>query len=243
MGLDYVDVFYHHRPDPETPLEETMGALDQIVRSGKAIYAGVSNYPADGARAAADILKRLGTPFVLHQPKYSMLNRWIEADLLDVLRRRRRRVHPVFSAGAGTAHRSVSRGHPSRFARGQAARLPQGRTGHGRHAVHRGRTREACGGAWADTCPDGARMGTQAPRGHIGAHRREPGGTGRGRSRGAFDAELFCRRAAKDRLDPRGRRIETTHPDCLESRLRGRTGERGGKVRLPSLVAGRMSSL
>jgi L-glyceraldehyde 3-phosphate reductase len=85
MGLDYVDIFYHHRPDPDTPLEETMGALDQIVRSGKALYAGVSNYTAEEARAAAAILRRLGTPFVIHQPKYSMLNRWIEDDLLRAL--------------------------------------------------------------------------------------------------------------------------------------------------------------
>jgi L-glyceraldehyde 3-phosphate reductase len=85
LGLDYVDIFYHHRPDRETPLEETMGALDQIVRSGKALYAAVSNYDAEQTRAAAAILRRLGTPFVIHQPKYSMLNRWIEGDLLRAL--------------------------------------------------------------------------------------------------------------------------------------------------------------
>jgi L-glyceraldehyde 3-phosphate reductase len=85
MRLEYVDIFYHHRPDPDTPLEETMGALDHAVRSGKAIYAGVSNYSATETRAAAAILKRLGTPFVIHQPKYSMLNRWIEDGLLQVL--------------------------------------------------------------------------------------------------------------------------------------------------------------
>ena len=85
MRLEYVDIFYHHRPDPATPLEETMGALDHVVRAGKALYAGVSNYPAAETRAAAAILKRLGTPFVIHQPKYSMLNRWIETDLLRVL--------------------------------------------------------------------------------------------------------------------------------------------------------------
>jgi len=86
MGLDYVDIFYHHRPDPETPLEETMGALDQIVRSGKALYVGISNYPADRTRAAARILRELGTPCLIHQPSYSMFNRWIEGDLLAALR-------------------------------------------------------------------------------------------------------------------------------------------------------------
>ncbi|MFT3827255.1 MAG: L-glyceraldehyde 3-phosphate reductase [Chitinophagaceae bacterium] len=85
MGLDYVDIFYHHRPDPETPLEETMQALDLIVRQGKALYAGISNYPADKAAEAIAILKKLGTPCLIHQPKYSMFERWVEGGLLDVL--------------------------------------------------------------------------------------------------------------------------------------------------------------
>jgi L-glyceraldehyde 3-phosphate reductase len=85
MGLDYVDIFYSHRPDPDTPLEETMMALDQAVRSGKALYAGLSNYPADMTREAASILWDLGTPCLIHQPKYSMFERWVEAELLDVL--------------------------------------------------------------------------------------------------------------------------------------------------------------
>jgi L-glyceraldehyde 3-phosphate reductase len=78
MGLDYVDIFYSHRPDPETPIEETMGALDQIVRSGKALYAGISNYNATQTKKAADVLQQLGTPCVIHQPRYSMLDRWVE---------------------------------------------------------------------------------------------------------------------------------------------------------------------
>ncbi len=86
MGLEYVDIFYHHRPDPETPLEETMTALDLIVRQGKALYAGISNYPADLAKKAGKILKSLGTPCIIHQPSYSMFNRWIEDGLKDVLR-------------------------------------------------------------------------------------------------------------------------------------------------------------
>src|SRR6266436_7460059 len=86
MGLDYVDVFYHHRPDPETPLEETMGALDQAVRSGRALYAAVSNYDPERTRAAAAILRDLGTPLLIHQPVYSMLNRGaVENGLLDAL--------------------------------------------------------------------------------------------------------------------------------------------------------------
>jgi len=85
MGLDYVDIFYHHRPDPDTPLEETMGALDLIVRQGKALYVGISNYQKEEANQAIEILKRLGTPCLIHQPKYSMFERWVEGGLLDVL--------------------------------------------------------------------------------------------------------------------------------------------------------------
>jgi L-glyceraldehyde 3-phosphate reductase len=85
MKLDYVDIFYHHRPDPETPLEETMAALDLIVKQGKALYIGISNYPADITHRAAAILKQMGTPCLIHQPSYSMFNRWVEESLLEVL--------------------------------------------------------------------------------------------------------------------------------------------------------------
>jgi L-glyceraldehyde 3-phosphate reductase len=86
MGLEYVDLFYHHRPDPDTPLEETMQALDFIVRSGRALYVGISNYPADKAREASKILKSLGTPCLIHQPVYNMFNRWVEDGLLQTLK-------------------------------------------------------------------------------------------------------------------------------------------------------------
>ena len=85
MGLEYVDIFYSHRPDPETPLEETMMALDTAVRSGKALYAGISNYPEELTKKATAILKQLGTPCLIHQPKYSMFERWVEGGLLDVV--------------------------------------------------------------------------------------------------------------------------------------------------------------
>ncbi|MFL6027615.1 MAG: L-glyceraldehyde 3-phosphate reductase [Friedmanniella sp.] len=87
LQLDYVDIFYHHRPDPDTPLEETMGALDQAVRAGKALYVGVSSYSPEHTAKAAAILRDLGTPLLIHQPSYSMFNRWIEGGLLDVLER------------------------------------------------------------------------------------------------------------------------------------------------------------
>lgn len=86
MKLKYVDIFYHHRPDPETPLEETMGALDLMVRQGKALYIGLSNYRAEEAKKAINILKDLGTPCLIHQPKYSMFERWVEKDLLNLLK-------------------------------------------------------------------------------------------------------------------------------------------------------------
>jgi L-glyceraldehyde 3-phosphate reductase len=85
MGLEYVDIFYSHRPDPATPLEETMGALDQAVRRGKALYAGISNYPAQESKRAIALLKDLGTPCLIHQPKYSLFERWVESGLLKVL--------------------------------------------------------------------------------------------------------------------------------------------------------------
>src|SRR5438067_5675199 len=85
MGLEYVDIFYSHRFDPETPLDETMGALDAAVRQGKALYVGISSYSAAKTREASEILDRLGTPLLIHQPSYSMLNRWIEPELLEVL--------------------------------------------------------------------------------------------------------------------------------------------------------------
>lgn len=85
MHLDYVDIFYHHRPDPDTPIEETMGALDQIVRSGKALYVGISNYSAEQAKVAIRTLREMGTPMLIHQPNYSMLNRSAENGLTDVL--------------------------------------------------------------------------------------------------------------------------------------------------------------
>jgi L-glyceraldehyde 3-phosphate reductase len=85
MGLEYVDIFYHHRPDPETPLEETMGALDAIVRSGRALYAGISSYPAEQTRQASQILRELGTPLLIHQPSYNLFDRWIEDGLLDIV--------------------------------------------------------------------------------------------------------------------------------------------------------------
>jgi L-glyceraldehyde 3-phosphate reductase len=85
MGLDYVDIFYHHRPDPHTPLEETMGALAQLHRQGKALYVGISQYSAEDTAKAYQILKEMGVPMLIHQPRYSMMDRWVENGLMDIL--------------------------------------------------------------------------------------------------------------------------------------------------------------
>ena len=124
MGLDYVDIFYSHRPDPETPLEETMGALDQAVRSGKALYAGISNYdPEQTARSRRRFCASLGTPCLIHQLEYSMFNRWVEGGLLDALGERGHRLHRLLPAGAGPADRPLP---ATAF---PPARAPPSRTG------------------------------------------------------------------------------------------------------------------
>ena len=118
MGLDYVDIFYHHRPDPDTPLEETMGALDLIVRQGKALYVGLSNYKAEQAKKAFAILKELGTPCLIHQPRYSMLDRWVEEDgLLDVLDEAGVGSIAFSPLGERCTYRSVSKWYTGRFSR------------------------------------------------------------------------------------------------------------------------------
>jgi len=119
MGLEYVDIFYSHRFDPETPLEETMGALDFIVRSGRALYAGISSYNPEQTARAAKILRDLGTPCLIHQPSYSMFNRWIEDGLLDTLEEEGMG-SIVFSPLAGPAFEQVPQGHSRRLARIQA---------------------------------------------------------------------------------------------------------------------------
>ena len=118
MGLDYVDIFYSHRPDPETPIEETMGALATAVKSGKALYAGISNYDPEQTRAAAAALAAEGVPLLIHQPRYNMFDRTMEDGLLARARRGRRRRHRVLAARPGHADRPLPRRHPERLARG-----------------------------------------------------------------------------------------------------------------------------
>lgn len=168
MGLDYVDIFYSHRFDPDTPLEETMGALDHAVRSGKALYAGISSYNSQRTREAADILRQLGTPCVIHQPSYSMLNRWVEEDgLLDT------RLHRVLAAGARHADRQISRRH-SRWQPGLPRQVAQD-SFHQRshHCQHQGAQRDRRQ-ARPDAGPDGLGLGAAQGPGYFGADRRQP---------------------------------------------------------------------
>lgn len=113
MGIEYVDIFYHHRPDPETPLEETMSALDLIVRQGKALYVGISSYKAEEASKAIAILKQLGTPCLIHQPKYSMFERWVEDGLLDVLEKNKVGCIPFSPLAQGMLTNKYLTGIPS----------------------------------------------------------------------------------------------------------------------------------
>lgn len=113
MGLDYVDIYYHHRPDPHTPLEETMGALDLIVRQGKALYVGISSYSASETERAVDILNSLGTPCLIHQPKYSMFERWVENGLLDVLEQKGVGCIPFSPLAQGLLSNKYLKGIPS----------------------------------------------------------------------------------------------------------------------------------
>ena len=159
MGVDYVDIFYSHRFDPDTPLEETMGALDTAVRSGQALYAGISSYSPERTREAAAILRDLGTPLLIHQPSYSMLNRWIEEDAARRPRRGGRRLHRVLPARAGDADRtSTSTASPRARARRRTSRCrptcsPSRRSRHVRAlndiAAARGQTLAQLALAWA----------------------------------------------------------------------------------------------
>lgn len=172
MGLDYVDIFYHHRCDPETPIEESMRALDQIVRSGKAIYAGISNYPPAQAAEAFRILRELGTPFVLHQIPYNMLNRGHEEQgSFRAARAGGSRRHRLFAARPGIADQSVSRRDSAGFA-GRPQRLPQegsadaGTAGEDREA-ERDRIRPG-----SDAGRDGDLLAARPPGRDFGADRR-----------------------------------------------------------------------
>ncbi len=160
MGLEYVDIFYSHRFDPETPLEETMGALDSAVRQGKALYVGISSYSAQRTREAVAILRALGTPVLIHQPSYSMLNRWVEQELLKVLDKEGIGCIAFSPLAQGLLTDRYVGGVPA----GSRASHPAGQSP---------RPQQDRGAAWPVACPDGDRVDAAQPGGDLGAHRGE----------------------------------------------------------------------
>ena len=177
MGLEYVDIFYSHRPDPETPVEETMGALDQAVRSGKALYAGISNYNPERAAAAIKILRELGTPCLIHQPKYSMFERTPERGLLDVLGKEGVGGIAFCPLAQGLLTDRYLEGHPCGCPRIEAARLSE-KTRHRRRQARQGQGSERAGpGARANTGADGSGVGAARWADDFSADRSQPRGT------------------------------------------------------------------
>ena len=192
MGLDYVDIFYSHRPDPETPLEETMSALDHMVRSGKALYTGISSYDPDLTRRAATILRELGTPCLIHQPSYSMFNRWIEKGLLQVLQEEGIGVHRLFAACSGSSDKSVRERHSRGFARGETTRFPATRKHYRGKAVQDQKAAGNCRVAVAVAGADGSGLGVASSGDDLSAHRRQQGLPNRRNGRGTAES-AFCR--------------------------------------------------
>ena len=198
MGLDYVDIFYSHRVDPETPLEETMGALDAAVRQGKALYVGISSYSAARTREAAAILRGLGTPLLIHQPSYSMLNRWIEPDLLDVLAEERIGAIAFSPLAQGLLTDRYLDGVPSgsRAAR-EGSFSKELLTDANLKNVRA--LREIARAPRPEPAPDGACLDPSRPTGRVGARRCELGRAARRQPERARSARLHGRGARRDR--------------------------------------------
>ena len=226
MRLEYVDIFYSHRVDPETPLEETMGALDTAVRQGKARYVGICSYGPRRTEEAAAILRELGTPLLIHQPSYSMMNRWIEEELLDVLEREGARRDRVLAARSGAADRPLPGRHPGRLAGSSWTAFLGG-------PDHRRRTSSTCGQtqryrrttrAVARSARD--RLGAARRARHLGADRclAASGNSSRTSLRSSGSSSID-ERARRDR-SVRGRRRDQ-HLEGVEHRLAAAPSGRG----------------
>ena len=205
MGLDYVDIFYSHRYDPETPLEETMGALDSAVRAGKALYVGISSYSAEKTREAYEILTELRTPFVIHQPSYSMLNRWIEPELLETLGEIGIGCIVFSPLAQGMLTGKYLDGIPE----GSRASWPSSLSPDllTDDALEKIRAlNEIAAEPRPDARPDGARVGAPRRARDLGADRRLERRAARGEPRRARPARLHGRRARRDR-PPRDREL------------------------------------
>ena len=199
MGLEYVDIFYSHRFDPDTPLQETMGALDTAVRQGKARYVGISSYGPERTEEAALILRELGTPLLIHQPSYSLLNRWIEQELLDVLDREGIGAIVFSPLAQGLLTDKYLHGIPE-DSRVQRGNYFSARTDHRGEPRPRPRAQRDRGPARTDARPDGDRLGAARPARDLGAARREQ----------RQPARAERRRPATSRLRARGARARST---------------------------------
>ena len=208
MGLDYVDIFYSHRFDPDTPIEETMGALDTAVRSGRALYAGISSYSPERTQQAAAILRDLGTPLLIHQPSYSLLNRWIEDDgeggasLLDVLADVGAGCIAFSPLAQGMLTSKYLGGVPAGSRAAENTSLSQDFLSEENLARVRG-LNDIAEGRGSDARPDGARLVPARRPGDLGAHRRVERHPARGLARRHRRAVVQRRRAGRHRLPRR----------------------------------------
>ena len=225
MGVDYVDIFYSHRFDETTPLEETMGALDTAVRQGKALYAGISSYSGPRTREAIEILRTMGTPLLIHQPSYSMLNRWVEEDLLDVLGEEGVGCIAFSPLAQGMLTDKYLKGVPagSRAAQGKSLSpklLSEQNLKHVRALNRMAKGR----GSVART--DGIGLGAARPTRHVRAHRRLVGQPARGQPRLAGESRVHPGGAGQDR--PARRRGRHQPVEVLERPLTATTCRRPG---------------
>ena len=198
MGLEYVDIFYSHRFDPETPLEETMGALDTAVRQGKALYAGISSYSAEKTREAAAIMRGLGTPVVIHQPSYSMLNRWIEPELLDALEDEGIGCIAFSPLAQGLLTDRYLDGIPEGSRASRNLSLSPDQLNEQTLGEGAGAERDR-GAARPDARPAGGRLDPARRARHLRADRREQRRAAGGERRGARQPRLHARGARGDR--------------------------------------------
>jgi L-glyceraldehyde 3-phosphate reductase len=205
MGLDYVDIFYSHRFDPDTPLEETMQALDYIVRSGRALYAGISSYNSKRTKEAAAILRELGTPCLIHQPSYSMINRWVEDDgLLDTLDEEGigSIVFSPLAQGMLTGKYLGGIPEDSRAAQDKSLNADSSTSAILETSAHSTRSPAP----WPDAGADGARLGAARRQGHIGPDRRQQAAADHRLRRRARQSRVHRSRTDRDRrLRPRRR--------------------------------------
>ena len=215
MGLEYVDIFYSHRFDPDTPLEETMGALDTAVKQGKALYAGISSYSPERTSDAARILRSLGTPLLIHQPSYSMLNRWIEGGLLDVLEDEGVGCIAFSPLAQGLLTTKYLTGVPEGSRASRNGSLSRDQLSD-KTMAHVRALNEIAAARGQTPRPDGDLLGAARPAGHLGAGRRQQRAPARGEPGRGRQDHLQRRRAHRHRQRRRRGRHQHLGPLQLE---------------------------